>query len=1250
MLFSNVTLENIKTAVNHFNAKGTPEGFSTSKYYDVKIDGVLYPPKPIMAIANYYATDRKVENYFPGGLNTPCFKAYQRLGIEIVSKSNQLLDESLFQNHFEEYLAYCKRSQWLKYREAYKFKFGRWLSSRIDFDEMEDEAILKVCIDSQEQYYDEEGKGINFIKSALQFQDEFITLHDIQLLRKLSNGGLLERNDLQDSPLSFPKLSVWAGILIPDQYKIYANDELIVGIAHLFNLEKYPKTGLKAFNLANDSLNILATEIASKYNSDLQSLVALIFEDDAALKPSDLAWFTQDFILYLNRRVLDKKIDYYWINQGSTYNEELTHNCIAATNGSIHHHKRLKEMMEGDVLINYANSAIRAISTVTDEFEIKPRPYDLDGEKSLVVGVKYSELENPINASDIKLIFENAIDILPKKYGPFDKHLSVVQSYCLAFNEESYQLLFNPAKRNYWVFQGTPKVFDFETALRQEILTDWTVSAHKDKIKKGDKVILWIVGNKSGCYALAEIVSEPHKRTYSPDDHLWKETDNSEFKADIKITHNLVDTPILKEQVVSFEALKNIKAGNQGTNFSATASEYNCILEIVKNKKIEKSNSMDSPDIFQIIVSKKHKDESGNFLTAKMQLVEKGYLLLKGSYIYKEPKPSFLIHSYYKMRMEYETDEYMEDSNYEDYFILKKSITFSAPSPAAVIVLNRAANGKNEWKLADGTTLEEFENKFDFSKIINQFLEQAKTNNLKTKQYPKRYGALKVKVSFGAGNQAEIPWIALLKEPNKVTEGIYPVYLYFKKEHKLILAYGLSETNNPTTIWNIEDPTTITNYFYKNGLGKPKRYGNSFVYKVYDVPNLPDETILNDDLDAILSNYKQQEETISIEIETEDVVEPEDLIEQEDFELSKFIIDTKASGLLFTDTLLTRFVSSLITKPFVLLSGLSGSGKTKLAQTFAKWVCETDKQYCVVPVGADWTNREPLLGYENALNNKEYILPENGALQLVINANQNASKPHFLILDEMNLSHVERYFSDFLSVMESKEKFKLHSEQGTVKSTVPSELSWPKNLFVIGTVNIDETTYMFSPKVLDRANVIEFRVQEDEIESFLKTPKDIDFTNLIGNGSTMAVDFINMASNGTNGTTSQELNETLVKFFTQLKKTGAEFGYRTAMEIHRLFHQLEVVNSKLTTNQKIDIAIMQKLLPKLHGSRRKLCPVLENLGGLCVQEMDAKKEFFENNDDLNFEMDNIRYPLSLEKITRMYKGAIDNGFASYAEA
>ena len=119
------------------------------------------------------------------------------------------------------------------------------------------------------------------------------------------------------------------------------------------------------------------------------------------------------------------------------------------------------------------------------------------------------------------------------------------------------------------------------------------------------------------------------------------------------------------------------------------------------------------------------------------------------------------------------------------------------------------------------------------------------------------------------------------------------------------------------------------------------------------------------------------------------------------------------------------------------------------------------ENYKIIPVGANWTENRHIVGYYNVITNEYQSTP---AYDLIKSAN-NSTEPHFLILDEMNLSHVERYFADFLSAIESGEKIPLYGEE---------ELTLPENLFIIGTVNVDETTYMFSPKVLDRANVIEF--------------------------------------------------------------------------------------------------------------------------------------------------------------------------------
>ena len=362
------------------------------------------------------------------------------------------------------------------------------------------------------------------------------------------------------------------------------------------------------------------------------------------------------------------------------------------------------------------------------------------------------------------------------------------------------------------------------------------------------------------------------------------------------------------------------------------------------------------------------------------------------------------------------------------------------------------------------------------------------------------------------------------------------------------------------------------------------------------------------------------------------------------------------AGLKFSVDISTRLIASVLTKPFIILTGLSGSGKTKLAQAFTKWISRDKSQYCIVPVGADWINREPLLGYPNALSSEEYVKPDNGVLDLLIRANENPDLPYFLILDEMNLSHVERYFADFLSVMESNEVISLYSgneRQSSDGTAIPTNIGVPPNLFLIGTVNIDETTYMFSPKVLDRANVIEFRVSSDEITSFLENPQPIDLSQLEGHGAAMAQSFLELAKNKQfENPDLNIINATLMDFFNELKKLGAEFGYRTANEIVRLINQLSVVDAEMPIDQKIDIAIMQKLLPKLHGSRRKLCPVLIALGGFCIEKGSIEKietDVFEKV-DFDESLDAVKYPISLEKLIRMYKCAVDNGYASYAEA
>lgn len=368
---------------------------------------------------------------------------------------------------------------------------------------------------------------------------------------------------------------------------------------------------------------------------------------------------------------------------------------------------------------------------------------------------------------------------------------------------------------------------------------------------------------------------------------------------------------------------------------------------------------------------------------------------------------------------------------------------------------------------------------------------------------------------------------------------------------------------------------------------------------------------------------------------------------QQPFSISRMISLISETGLLYSPDLIKRFAFSLMSKRFLILSGLAGSGKTQLALAFANALIEDETQLCVVPVGADWTNREPLLGFPNALQEGLYVKPESGVLDLLIEANkqENKAKPYFLVLDEMNMSYVERYFADFLSSIESHKAMPLWKG---FSDEVPQTICLPGNLFIIGTINVDETTYMFSPKVLDRANVIEFKISPDEMDLFLREMKPIDRECINYKAADMAASFVSIAESK-DLADDKEIRETLTSFFKDLKAVNSEFGYRSATEIYRFVSHAQTnddTEKKMTLAEIIDCAVVQKLLPKLHGSRKKLDKTLNTLWKECFDD-EAQKETTSISAD---KVEKAKYKLTADKIQRMYESAMANGFTSFSEA
>ena len=298
-----------------------------------------------------------------------------------------------------------------------------------------------------------------------------------------------------------------------------------------------------------------------------------------------------------------------------------------------------------------------------------------------------------------------------------------------------------------------------------------------------------------------------------------------------------------------------------------------------------------------------------------------------------------------------------------------------------------------------------------------------------------------------------------------------------------------------------------------------------------------------------------------------------------------------------------RLILALSSKPFVILAGGTGTGKTRAARLISSLIAGP-QQIEVVAVGADWTDNRPLLGFRNLLaeGGKTYVAPP--ALRMILKAADNPEKPHFLILDEMNLSHVERYFADFLSSMESREPLKLHDSDETLKTedgvAVRGKIAFPSNLFVIGTVNIDETTYMFSPKVLDRAHVIEFKVTWDEISKGLEGAVPSELPAL----RPEQVEEFMRVSHLTEKSLSEEdheiLTEVLEELHAALAGTRFVFAHRTARECLNFIASAQAlakadIVAVQNTTVLMDMAILQKALPKLNGASGTLSKVLEEL-------------------------------------------------------
>lgn len=308
-----------------------------------------------------------------------------------------------------------------------------------------------------------------------------------------------------------------------------------------------------------------------------------------------------------------------------------------------------------------------------------------------------------------------------------------------------------------------------------------------------------------------------------------------------------------------------------------------------------------------------------------------------------------------------------------------------------------------------------------------------------------------------------------------------------------------------------------------------------------------------------------------------------------------------------------------------------------------------DPNYKIVPVGANWTENRHVLGFYNVIT-EEYN--ETPSYSLIKAAKNDIGSPYFLILDEMNLSHVERYFADFLSAIESGQPIPLYSNDDE-----NYELDIPDNLLIVGTVNVDETTYMFSPKVLDRANTIEFPTMAAK-EYMNSDFKEFDFKNInylmnpledldVRNMNVYDLKDIFMFINCSEGNLWDVLSNELDLFQSILKKINFDFGFRVINEILRfMFVSWRYEDSPQNWEnweRYFDAQAKQKILPKLHGSQKAIGQTINELFNACLIER-------KNNADarlVDLTKKDCRYYTSAVKLQNMAKILSNQRYVSF---
>lgn len=337
----------------------------------------------------------------------------------------------------------------------------------------------------------------------------------------------------------------------------------------------------------------------------------------------------------------------------------------------------------------------------------------------------------------------------------------------------------------------------------------------------------------------------------------------------------------------------------------------------------------------------------------------------------------------------------------------------------------------------------------------------------------------------------------------------------------------------------------------------------------------------------------------------------------------------EARGFHFAPWQVASYITAIRTKPFVILAGVSGTGKSALPRLVAE---ATGGTAVTVPVRPDWNDSSELLGYKNLKADFE----PGHLIQFAAEAAENPDRQYFFLLDEMNIARPEYYFAEVLSRIEEPGVLLSGAPATPLKQDAGDEwgaVAMPSNLAIVGSVNMDETTFGFSRKVLDRAFVIEF--------------SDVDLSLIGGGGAAPAPQQWHADAWRREGTTLAghprsgepsviRVIETLTELNDLLQPAQLHFGYRVRDEIAMFVLAAEQHPDQFESTEggqidPLDLAISMKVLPRIQGSGPTIANLLKQLAEWAQPSGGVASAF----------------PVSAQRIELMQRRLTETGFTNY---